>query len=361
MRIDFIDGLRGLAALGVVFIHYCLLFYPFIPIRFYVACIFVCEFFIISGFVLSRRFWQTQNLDSLTSSSLRRYVRLTAAPLASIFFSYLLIKFELFNYAEVNPQLANGIFVLEPNLQDVLYEGLWGMYFSHNETTSYNPALWTMSWELKGSLLTAAFLALFGKVRNRLPLYIIFIIVSIDTLYPSFIFGVMLSDLMYSKEGKKLYEFLKKQKTLAAILFVPGIFLSFYSTDSPFNAFRYLEFDFFAEHSININVFYHMLSALLITCSVLILKPLQKIFSCKVLTKIGEYSFALYLLHIQMVLSVGCFVFLEFFHRDFGLTTCIIFGSLAGLSATIPAVFLLHRYVDIPAAKLAKHAEKFFE
>lgn len=365
MRIEFIDGLRGIAALGVVYIHYCTFFHPYIPIGFYNSCVMVCEFFVISGFVLSYRFWQNKNSDSLTSSSLRRYVRLTAAPLVSILVSYLLIKFSLSYHKEIFsiifPEFVNAFFNFVPNLKDALYEGLWGMYFSYYQPTSYNMVLWTMAWELKGSILVAAFLALFGKVKKRLPLYIIFIIVSVDTLYPTFIFGVMFSDLLYSEEGKKLYDTLKQKKFLAVIALSIGIFLSIFSLNSPIDLYRNLEFEFFAQKGIDPEVFYHIISAVLIMYAVLNLEVLQKIFSWKAFTKIGEYSFSLYLIHVQILISFGGFIFLELFHRGSSLTTCIFFGSVSSLLATVPATFLLHNFVDMPAGKLAKRVQKIFE
>ena len=320
----------------------------------------------LSAFVLSYRFWQTQNTDSLTSSSLRRYVRLTVAPLVSILVAYILLEISLYHHEEVSKILGSSAifahyFQLTPSLSDALYESFWGMYFSYSTPTSYNPVLWTMSWELKGSILTAAFLALFGKVRNRLPLYIILIIISIDTLYPTFIFGVMFSDLLYSKEGRQLHESLKKQKFLAISLFCIGAFLSIYASDFPTDIYKNLEFEILRQNGINSDVFYHMVSAVMIMYAVIHLNILKKTLSWKVLTKIGEYSFSLYLIHIQVVCSVGAFVFLEIYNRGYDMTTCILFGSLSAIFVTIPAAILLHRYVDMPAAKLAKRVQKFFE
>ena len=366
MRIDFIDGLRGLSALGVVYVHYCTLFNPFIPMGFYNHAAIVCEFFVISGFVLSYRFWKNQDSEQLTSSSLRRYVRLTSAPLVSILISYLLMKFSLYRHVEIfnltgSTEMTQAFFNFEPKLYDALYESLWGMYFSYHQPESYSPVLWTMQWELKGSLLTAAFLALFGKVRRRWILYLILLIISIDTLYPTFIFGVMFSDLLYSKEGRQLHESLKKQKFLAISLFCIGAFLSIYASDFPTDIYKNLEFEFLRQNGINSDVFYHMVSAVMIMYAVIHLNILKKTLSWKVLTKIGEYSFSLYLIHIQVVCSVGAFVFLEIYNRGYDMTTCILFGSLSAILVTIPAAILLHRYVDMPAAKLAKRVQKFFE
>lgn len=366
MRIDYLDGLRGLAAIGVVYIHYCEFLYPIISKGFYTSCVMVCEFFVISGFVLSYRFWQNQNSEILTSSSLRRYIRLTPAPLVSILVTYVMIKFSLFHYVQVfqitgitewMPAYANFV----PSLTQALYESLWGMYFSFDPQTSYSPVLWTMQWELKGSLLVAAFLALFGKVQNRLPLYIIFIIISIDTLYPTFIFGVMFSDLLYSKEGKQLHESLKKQKLLAIIMLVSGAFLSLYAADSDVNFYKNLNFEFLAQHGINHEVFYHMIASVMIMYAAVNLQTLQKFLSWKPFIKVGEYSFSLYLIHAQVGMFLGGFIFLELFHHGYDITICRLVTIPISLLATVPATYLLHNFVDMPAGKLAKRMQKFFE
>ena len=368
MRIEFIDGLRGLMALGVVYLHYCFVFFHFIPMGFYNSCVVVCEFFVISGFVLSFRFWKNRDTELLTSSSLRRYVRLTAAPLVSILLSYLLIKVSFFYCTQIIaltrhiPESEAGFFyLLVPSLTDALHEGLWGMYFDYHQSASYSPVLWTMKWEFKGSILVAAFLALFGKVHNRWILYVIFLVISIDTLYPTFIFGVMFSDLLFSPEGRKLYESLKKQKIFALIMLGLGIFFSIYSTDFPADIYRKLEFEFFNRNGIDIEIFYHMLASVMIMYAVVCSDTLQKFFSCKFLTKIGEYSFSLYLLHVPILCSVGGFIFLKFFNNGFDMVSCIFLGSSAAILVTIPAVYLLHHFVDMPAGKLAKYVQKKFE
>ena len=81
MRIEFIDGLRGFTALGVVYIHYSAFFYPTLLLGVYNATTLVNIFFVISGFVLSYRFWQNKKLELLTGAALKRYVRLTVMPL----------------------------------------------------------------------------------------------------------------------------------------------------------------------------------------------------------------------------------------------------------------------------------------
>ena len=167
---------------------------------------------------MSYRFWQNKKIEPLTGAALKRYVRLTVAPLVSVLIVYALLKLDLIFNVEVcnvtNALDVMKIFLaIEPNFINAFYEGLFGMYFNYNQATSYNPVLWTMSIEFKGSILSLAFLALFGKVKNRLPLYIIFSMISLmtDIVYLEFITGIFLADFIYSEDFKKYHTiFLEK-------------------------------------------------------------------------------------------------------------------------------------------------------
>ena len=371
MRIDFIDGLRGFFALGVVYFHYSALFYPTTPWGFYNSASIVCGFFVISGFVLSYRFWQNRETKFLTSAALRRYVRLTPAPLVAILLACLFLKLDLLVRTDQTVVLLFhhiNEYTQTPSFFDAIKEGLWGMYFAFDKATSYDGVLWTMEYELKGSLMSLACLALLGNVKKRFLLYVVFLLLTFDSLYLNFVLGIMLSDLMYSDEGKKYFEMLKSKNILSWMLFLVGSFLSYYALDicsfyawnENLNLYEKINFEIFKTLNVDVEVFYHSIGIFMLIYSVIQLNFLQKIFNAKFFTTLGQYSYSIYLVHLPIATSFGGIVFFKCFQAGYSLGVSIFFASICGILITGIATFFLHNYVDIPAGKLAKRFEKIF-
>src|ERR1700744_5323977 len=106
--------MRGMAALMVVLYHYLLSFYPglflFKPEYyhtnsniehdigisvfniFYSAGFAVCLFFVLSGYALSYRYFETGSREYIRSSVIRRYFRLEIPILFSVLVSYLFLR-----------------------------------------------------------------------------------------------------------------------------------------------------------------------------------------------------------------------------------------------------------------------------
>src|SRR5579859_5537778 len=97
-KIQYLEGIRGVAAMMVVFHHFFLAFYPAYyfggepsvshlgsleldywrsPLSFLTNGDFmVCIFFVLSGHVLSTSYFKTNNTEILVSSAARRFFRL---------------------------------------------------------------------------------------------------------------------------------------------------------------------------------------------------------------------------------------------------------------------------------------------
>jgi len=96
-KIFYLDGIRGVAAFMVVIHHFLLAFYPSyytldkqashinnLDVQFGMSLFSVlangdfcvCIFFVLSGYVLSRKYFLTNQLDVLISGAQRRFVRL---------------------------------------------------------------------------------------------------------------------------------------------------------------------------------------------------------------------------------------------------------------------------------------------
>lgn len=372
-KIQYLDGLRGLAAFAVVLNHFVLAFYPALfsgtdPHThlsagkefflsgtmfniFYNGNFAVCIFFILSGFVLSHKFLVQKDHEIITEAAVKRYVRLVIPVSVSVFLAFVLMKFSLF----YNQQAAvvsgsnwlSGFWSFTPTFQSALDQTFLGAFFTN--VFEYNATLWTIAFEFMGSFLIFGFLALFGTMKNRSWAYLVAIMLFFQTYYLAFILGILLSDLLAHRNS--LVRQFDKSKLLRTLLLLIGLFLGSYPTGRFVDGTMYgfLQNGFIA----NPAVFYNVIGAFFVIIVLLDSKRMQKIFSFKFFLFLGEISFAMYLLHFIIIGSFASFVFLKVVpYLSYG------YAVLSSFMLSVALIFLVSRlmylYVDINAVNLSK-------
>ncbi len=176
-----LEALRGYASVVVVFHHFALAFLPGLraemeqPLLAYslgwllngMGAVYL--FFLLSGFVLTLKYYQTPDVKILLSAALKRLPRLWPSALYGTLLGYVVLRFGL-NANDTSAQLngsdwlasfANADQMLAPNLALALRESL--TMFLHYRPLHYNTNLWTMLIEFYGSLL--AFFAAFVLIN----------------------------------------------------------------------------------------------------------------------------------------------------------------------------------------------------
>ena len=183
-KLRYLEGIRGLAAIIVVLHHYILAFYPAmssaneaqihnetsyfeevmaqIPLNiFYNGGFAVCIFFILSGYVLSNNYHQNNNPQILIQYGVKRYFRLLVPVSVSILLAYTFVHLGFMNRLHLGDITKSkdwlaGSFNFSENITPMLKNMFVDVFFLKDNT--YNPVLWTMTYELLGSLLIFAFL-----------------------------------------------------------------------------------------------------------------------------------------------------------------------------------------------------------
>jgi len=323
-RVDYLDGLRGVAALVVLLGHSLLVFVePIITLNpsftgrlaglavaigkspfgfLWNGNSAVCIFFVLSGFVMAD--FARQTSLSFPAQIVRRYIRLALPILLSSSFAYLLLGFGLLRNTEA-AQISGGWLGLwyqfAPSWRTMAYEALAGTFL--NGSNAYNPNLWTMHPELLGSFYILA-IGLFRRWGVlRLALYLVMSLYYWNDYLPLFAIGALLRDVGQVQP-------LSARPSLSVATFLIGCYICSLPAAGPGVSLPWhwpLPVIFGAD-SVR---YWHSAGAVLIVFALLHSPVLQRPFQSGYAQFLGRISFTLYLMHIPLLCSLGAWLIIH--------------------------------------------------
>lgn len=281
----------------------------------------MCIFFILSGYVLSYKFFIKNDINILIDGFIKRYFRLMVPVLFSIFIAYLFMKCGLFfngEAAEVTQSQwwLGSFWKFEPSFIGMIKEGMYSVFLKFQST--YNSSLWTMTYEFLGSMLVFSILIVIRNIKYRYILYTILILIFKDFYYSAFIIGILLCDI------NNVRSIFIKNKLLIIICFIVGLFIGSYPTNVNVSNSIYsiLDFTFLSNKVMT----YHILGSTCIILAIINSDILQKILSSKGFMKLGEISFAMYLMHLSVIGSFSSLIFIKLIkYLDYSISFSITF------------------------------------
>jgi peptidoglycan/LPS O-acetylase OafA/YrhL len=320
----------------------------------------VAIFFVLSGFVLTIGFFQTKKDTIIKKLASKRYLRLMLPALAVTMLCFLLIKLGFPQYITEAAKITGSGWLEgmswnpDSTFLQALYSGTIGIFIEGR--SPFDNVMWTMLTEFAGSFIVFAFVLLFGTSKYRWMSYIVVSIFTFNTWFLPFILGMGLADLYASG---RLDAFRKKRwvvgSLLAAIAF--GSFPAIGTDTTIYNA---VSQQLFTGFKIDYNILYLTLGATSLIFAVLIGKRLTQWLEKPRISKLGKYTFSLYLIHLPVLYTVGVLVFLALISH-FTYNIAVIITVLICVPSVMIATLLFERYVDAPAVRFSGAIANIFE
>ena len=240
------------------------------------------------------------------------------------------------------------IWNIVPNLGDALIQGVWGIFTIGD--VGYNPVLWTMKYEILGSILVFGISIIFKQSKYRWVIYAVLAIATYNTWYLGFVTGMILADL-YSL-GYFPFN-ISKGKPLIVGALITGLFLGAYPSPSNYTGNTIYK-------ALNINTLtqtqseslYLTVGATLVLVAVLTLPKLKSLFGSKILSTLGKYTYSLYLVHMTVLFTVCTELFL-WLHAFMGFNKAAILSILLTLVPLALITYFFEKYVDAPAIRIS--------
>jgi peptidoglycan/LPS O-acetylase OafA/YrhL len=228
---------------------------------------------------------------------------------------------------------------------NALYEGSVGIFMGNLVT--YNSVTWTMLYEFVGSLTVFAFCLLFGKSSRRWIMYVILLVVTIQTWYLAFALGMILADLYVNRA--QVFD----NKPLGALMMIVGLFFGGYVTGEPKGTI-YETLGVQGWLTAQNRALFLTLGAFFVIAAILSLPRLRDLLARKRISNLGRYTFALYLVHLPLlyVIAFGMLTYLvNVCHM--GYNHAVAVALVVYLPIVAIATWLFERYIDAPSIKLS--------
>lgn len=354
-KLGHLEGLRGFAALAVVFFHVRLYFLPgsfpdeisfsFFSISNHLFSgitdggLAVYIFWIMSGYAISIGVFRRKGEACgkyLLESFLKRHLRLMPPVLVSAILAYLLLSGNfLFHHQAIESYELSGKSVLgsfwdfEPSLLLAAKEGVFGAFFSYNGASSYNRVFWTIGPELIGSYLVYILLALLrGYYFHWLVYGFLFMaLVSVRPPLAAFLVGLAYVDYDMNREGGEKYSKLFSGfHSLGFILFKnPIVYVSLLLFFLVACGHQY--------GSGRVSSLVDLLAAAFVTRLAFYNQFFNQCLSSKIGLFLGRVSFGVYLTHVLVIASIGCAIptFFPALNFEFSISLVLLVSVLSSI------------------------------
>ncbi|RDY31789.1 acyltransferase family protein [Lachnotalea glycerini] len=318
-RLTYLEGLRGAAAIMVVLCHFGYAFYyalystyiwqanmpgnldafiattPFNVL--YNGKLAVRIFFLLCGYVICLKYFQTKDRKYLVNGAIKRYFRLIVPILFIEVITYLLMKLGAYHNGPAAVISGSTKWFMTfnestPTLLSLLKETLIDCFFG--QAKMYNNVLWIIKYEFLGSLMVYAILYVTGKWKYRDVLYVILIILCIRNDYVCIFIGMFLCDIM--QNGSKFVEKYCKNKFILLFSMIVGMLFATYPA-----AGENLEHTIYQYLGVPMVIIFYVIGSTLLFWVLLNSERLQWVFNVRVLQLLGKYSFGIYLVHFPII------------------------------------------------------------
>ncbi len=394
-RLKHLDGLRGVAAVAVVFLHCVAQFhYPwsFGPVGvltgwsrvlaatplnvLYAGNLAVCVFFVHSGIVLALPHLRSDrvSLRSVLDMAARRPIRLVVPIAGALLVSLTLTKLGLF---EVNVTVRSALRTMSPQTEEMLNRGApWGRWLwditgfgvMFGSDSRFLPVLWTMPVEFAGSYVVLALVGVFPRRGVRIAAGAAALVAALwlDQLYMTgFIAGVLLAEAVVWHERRVARDTRLVEGTVPVALRRWLVFVAlaaglWFGTLPEFRADAWAPL-WRGDVSLRTRLIgAHLVGATLIVIAVLGSAVAKRLLSHRSIRELGRISFSLYLLHEMVLFALGNRVFLRLRATSVPYAVASTATALVVLVVSLVAAWWFTRWIDEPAIRLAKRVSAAF-
>lgn len=380
-RLSFFDGVRGVAAFGVVISH---LFQHFLPpmhapgpddpvsrllgstplSAFYNGQFSVWVFFVLSGIVLSASLDRDKRLG-FPGMVVRRYVRLTLPILAITFLILLIAHGHLIATDRVTASAPVAATLYPPNFAPSLgywlSNSLFGVYLTGQ--SDFENVLWTMKVEIWGSLYVFVLWYVVTSRRLRMILCAISFVALSEIPDSSsfqglqlFPIGILIYDI--AKGGLDGHKSVVFPSWLGIVVLFVGIEFGAWRLKQPVipGADVIVHGLHAVLHFISINrAEAQQIGAVLVVAAVAMTPVLQRVLSTSLFRFLGAVSFPLYLCHLPILASAGCVIFAASY-AAWGAFAAPLVMIPATVVITLAVASILTVIVERPSIRLSHMA-----
>jgi peptidoglycan/LPS O-acetylase OafA/YrhL len=384
----FLEGMRGLAAMQVLLLHYCAMVLPYAArvddVRHFDAELWVAAtplfflinghlavelFFLISGTVLAASFLRSET--SVPAQILKRFLRLLLPALAAIVFALALlwwlpldragltelVKSDwLSRYMNTPWQLAA---IARDSLLDSVLLGyqdvsLFDRIMRREQWLSSIggaavPPLWTLHVEFWGSMLVLALATAYRRLGRRgfIAVVVVVLMFAGSSQYMLFVVGFLLHLLWRERPAPDA----STPNLLAVPLIMAGIVLTSMPALPGMETLLWLMRKLSILRAQNASVLQSQLGAILIFVCVLRSAAARQWLAAAPLAWLGRLSFSVYLLHFAVMSLIGSRVFLAL--AGHGYLAAGLAALVVGTAITFALAIGFERFIDRPAIALA--------